>query len=206
MHATNSEFVPLQPLLEQLGNGSLLAHTRPAGTAGPSFHALTTGKSVSPSACGMHGFSSITGGEIVIERTQGAPPQSLPSARALLLVHDPSHPTGGSKFVMTPPAPGQISELTVQVVGRRHAPSGLSHEHAGHECSGGAGVPSKSRIGASSGQGGGFRGQFMKNDTCFQASGAGGTHVPLAQKPNDPPSLLASVPPSRSERQTGSTL
>ena len=155
MHALNAEFVEVHPSPVQGSNGLSLKHARPIGTSGPPFHNFGTGSSTLPSMCGVQGCSSMTGAAIVIDQTQGTPPQSFPSAIALFCKHVPSHPVVGSKFVLIPPPPRQTSELKVHVVGKLHLPSGVSHEHFGHENSGGAGLPSNATFGASSGHAGG---------------------------------------------------
>lgn len=95
----------------------------------------------------------MTGAEIVIERAQGCAPQSFPWAIEVFVAQVPSQFAGGLKFVLTP---GKLhaAELTVHLLGNEHVPGGASHEHVPHESGPGAGWPSKTRFGASSGHDG----------------------------------------------------
>jgi hypothetical protein len=80
----------------------------------------------------------------------------LPAGTEPNVVHEPSQLTGGSKLVLTPP-PGfaQGAELIVHVAGNEHAPTGGSHEHAGHAgAASGASWPSNTISGAFSGHAG----------------------------------------------------
>lgn len=192
---------PAEPL--QPGAGLSLTHARPIGDSGPPFQTFGSGSSGSPPMItGLQGCSLITGGAIVIDRTQGTPLHVKPKGMALSPVQLPSHPTGGSKFVLTPP-PGHAALLTVHFSGKVQAPSGSAQEHVPHFGGGGAAAPSNATIGASAGQAGGSTPQRETNATAFQPSGGEGTQTPPAHRP-DMPASPASSPASEHFGGSGS--
>jgi hypothetical protein len=69
----------------------------------------------------------------VIDCTHGPVPHDAPAGIASCVVHDPSQEAGGSKAVDVVPEPFEHKSFPAETVGMNaHAPSGGSHEHAGH--------------------------------------------------------------------------
>lgn len=185
-HAANGSFTDgthRSPAVAHAGHGSP-EHARPSVVYGPSAFAfgISMGGTL---ACATQGASSMTGDEMLIDATQGLPPQRIPSAIAVFDAHDPSHPAGGSKFVQTS-LPMHADEPTVHVVGGLHAPTGASHEHAGHVGSTpGAELPSNVTFGADAGQSGKTTMAPDASTTGSQPSGSA-AHVPFVHAEDAP--------------------